>query len=139
MTHPAPISIEALTPGRSAQIAKTLTEADVVLFGGLTGDMNPMHMNDVAARASRFGGRVVHGMLSASLISAVLGNHLPGPGSIYLGQTLRFTAPVRIGDTVTAQVTVTTVDPEKRRVRLETVCTNQDGTVVVLGEAEVMV
>ncbi|CAN5776725.1 MaoC family dehydratase [soil metagenome] len=134
-----PIPIEDLTPGRSAQVAKTLTETDVVLFGGLTGDMNPMHMNEVAARASRFGGRVVHGMLSASLISAALGNQLPGPGAIYLGQTLRFTAPVRIGDTVTATVTVTSVDPEKRRVRLETVCTTQDGTVVVKGEAEVLV
>jgi 3-hydroxybutyryl-CoA dehydratase len=134
-----PIAIEDLTPGRSAQVAKTLTEADVVLFGGLTGDMNPMHMNEVAARASRFGGRVVHGMLSASLISAALGNHLPGPGAIYLGQTLRFTAPVRIGDTVTATVTVTRVDMDRRRVHLDTVCTNQDGAVVVKGEAEVLV
>lgn len=130
---------EALVVGQSAHFTKTVTEADVVLFAGVTGDMNPAHIDEVAARASRFKGRVAHGMLSASFISTVLGTRLPGPGTIYVGQTLRFTAPVRIGDTVTARVTVRELDSGRRRARLETVCTNQDGTEVVTGEAEVLV
>ncbi|TVP58475.1 MAG: MaoC family dehydratase [Gemmatimonadales bacterium] len=130
---------EALEVGQSAHFSKTVTEADVILFAGVTGDMNPAHIDEVAASESRFKGRVAHGMLSASLISTVLGTRLPGPGTIYVGQTLRFTAPVRIGDTVTARVTVRELDPERRRARLETVCTTQDGTEVVTGEAEVQV
>lgn len=139
MTESASLSLDDLTPGRSAHFSKTITESDVVLFAGITGDLNPVHVDEVAARASRFEGRVAHGMLTASLISTVLGMKLPGPGAVYLGQTLRFTAPVRIGDTVTATVTVASVDRERRRVRLETICTNQADEVVVKGEAEVLV
>jgi 3-hydroxybutyryl-CoA dehydratase len=124
--------------GQSAEFAKTITEADVVQFAGITGDFNPVHVDAVAAAASRFGGRIAHGMLSASLISTVLGTRLPGPGAIYLSQSLRFTAPVRIGDTVTARVEVVEM-MEKRRVRLVTTCRTQEGTVVVEGEAVVVV
>jgi 3-hydroxybutyryl-CoA dehydratase len=129
--------IEELTPGLAAELSKTVTEADVVLFAGITGDFNPAHVNEVEARASRFGGRIAHGMLSAGFISAVLGMRLPGPGSIYLSQSLKFTAPVRIGDTVTARAEV--VEVVKRRVRLATTCRTQDGTIVVEGEAVVLV
>lgn len=131
-------SFGALEIGQSAHFSKTVTETDVVLFAGITGDLNSFHMDEVAAKASRFGGRVAHGMLSASFISTVLGTRLPGPGTIYLGQTLRFKAPVRIGDTVTARVTVKELDDKRKRAKLDTMCTIQDGTVVVEGEAEVM-
>jgi len=130
---------EDLQVGQEAEFSKTVTEADVVLFAGITGDLNPAHVDEEAAKASRFGGRVAHGMLSASFISTVLGGRLPGPGTIYVGQTLRFTAPVRIGDTVTARVRVTELRAEKRRAILETRCTNQRDEVVVEGEAEVLV
>ena len=130
---------EDLEVGQSAHFSKTVTEADVVLFAGVTGDFNPAHVDEVAARESRFEGRVAHGMLSAAFISTVLGTRLPGPGTIYVGQTLRFKAPVRIGDTVTARVTVRELEPDRRRAHLETVCTTQDGTVVVEGQAEVLV
>jgi 3-hydroxybutyryl-CoA dehydratase len=129
--------LDELTPGLSAELSKTVTETDVVLFAGITGDFNPAHVNDVEARASRFGGRIAHGMLSAGFISAVLGMRLPGPGCIYLSQSLKFTAPVRIGDTVTARAEV--VEVVKRRVRLATTCRIQDGTTVVEGEAVVLV
>ena len=130
---------DSLTVGSSAAMAKTITETDVVLFAGITGDFNPAHIDAVAAARSRFGGRIAHGMLSAGLISAVLGTRLPGPGSVYLSQSLRFTRPVRIGDTVTAEVTVTALNPEKRRVTLATVCRNQDGETVIEGEALVLI
>lgn len=129
---------EDLAEGMSASFTKTVTEADVVLFAGVTGDLNPVHVDETAARESRFGGRIAHGMLSAAFISTVLGTRLPGPGTIYMGQTLRFTAPVRIGDTVTAEVTVRELDRERRRARLETVCRNQNGETVIEGEAQVM-
>lgn len=109
------------------------------LFARVTGDTNPVHLDQAAAARSLFGRRVAHGMLSAGLISAVLGTRLPGPGSIYLGQELRFTRPVFPGDTVTATVEVLEVIPEKRRVRLRTVCVNDRGETVVEGEARVMV
>jgi 3-hydroxybutyryl-CoA dehydratase len=124
--------------GQSAEFRKTVTETDVVLFAGITGDLNPAHIDEVAASASRFGGRIAHGMLSASFISTVLGTRLPGPGTIYLEQSLRFTAPVRIGDTVTARVEVAELLP-KRRARLTTTVLNQNGEAVVEGEALVMV
>jgi 3-hydroxybutyryl-CoA dehydratase len=130
---------EELAPGVAAEWSKTVTEADVVLFAGVTGDFNPVHVDAVAAERSRFGGRIAHGMLSASFISTVLGTRLPGPGTIYLSQSLRFTAPVRIGDTVTARVEVAEVVAAKRRVRLITTCANQRGETVVDGEATVMV
>ncbi len=129
---------EELQIGQAAEFAKTVTEADVVLYAGITGDLNPAHINQVEAEKSRFGGRIAHGMLSAGLISAVLGTRLPGPGTIYLEQTLRFTRPVRIGDTVTARVEVIELIERRQRVRLTTSCTNQNGEVVLEGEALVM-
>lgn len=132
-------AFEALTAGMAAEMAKTVTETDVVLYAGITGDFNPAHVNAVEAAQSRFGGRIAHGMLSAGFISAVLGTRLPGPGAVYLSQSLRFTRPVRIGDTVTARVEVLEVITAKRRVRLSTTCTNQDGEAVIEGEALVLV
>lgn len=131
-------SFAELEVGQSAEFRKTITEADVVLYAGVTGDLNPAHIDQVAAEASQFGGRIAHGMLSAGLISAVLGMRLPGPGTIYLEQSLRFVRPVRIGDTVTARVEVLELIPAKRRVRLATTCSNQSGEVVLKGEALVL-
>ena len=131
--------IDEIQVGQVAEMAKTVTETDVTLFAGVTGDFNPVHVDAVVAAQSRFGERIAHGMLSAGFISAVLGMRLPGTGSIYLSQSLRFTKPVRIGDTVTARVEVLEVLATKRRVRLATVCRNQQGETVVDGEAVVMV
>ncbi|MDQ3080640.1 MAG: MaoC family dehydratase [Gemmatimonadota bacterium] len=131
--------LEDLTVGQTAEFGKTITEADVMMFAGVTGDFNPVHINETAAQRSRFKGRIAHGMLSAGLVSATIAGKLPGAGSIYLSQTLRFTAPVRIGDTVTASVSVLEVLVAKRRVRLATVCRNQDGLTVLDGEAMVLV
>lgn len=128
-----------LTPGMKAETSRTVTEADVVLFAGVTGDTNPVHMDEVAASRSRFGGRIAHGMLTAGHVSAVIGMKLPGPGAIYMEQSLRFTRPVHIGDTVTSTVEVMEVDPRLRRVRLKTTCTNQQSKVVLEGEALVLV
>lgn len=133
------VPFDELHPGRSAELTRTVTESDVTLFAGITGDFNPVHVDAVAARASTFGGRIAHGMLTAGLVSAVLGTRLPGPGCIYVGQTLRFTRPVRIGDTVTARVEVTDVIEERRRILLDTTCRNQDGETVLEGEAEVLI
>jgi 3-hydroxybutyryl-CoA dehydratase len=127
-----------LVVGQSAEFSKTVTETDVVLFAGITGDMNPAHLDQTYAEKSRFGGRIAHGMLCAGFVSAVLAMKLPGPGTIYLGQTLRFTKPVRIGDTVTARVELLELMP-KRRARFLTVCTNQSGETVLEGEATVLV
>ncbi len=132
-------AFEELEVGMAAERSKTVTEADVTLFAGITGDFNPAHVDEEAARRGRFGGRIAHGMLTAGLLSAVLGTRLPGPGCIYVGQTLRFTRPVRIGDTVTARVEVAELRPEDRRVVLTTTCRNQEGETVLEGEAEVMV
>jgi 3-hydroxybutyryl-CoA dehydratase len=131
--------IDELQVGQAAEMAKTVTEADIALFAGVTGDFNPVHVDAVAAAQSRFGERIAHGMLSAGFISAVIAMRLPGPGSIYLSQTLRFTKPVRIGDTVTTRVEVVEVVAPKRRLRLATVCRNQNGETVVEGEAVVLV
>ena len=130
--------IDEIHVGDVAELAKTVTESDIALFAGVTGDFNPVHIDAEAAKKSVFGERIAHGMLSAGFISAVLGMRLPGAGSIYLSQTLRFTKPVRIGDTVTARVEVVEVIAAKRRVRLATSCRNQNGEVVVDGEALVM-
>ena len=124
-------------PGDKAHFTKTVSETDVYLYAGITGDLNPAHTNEVAMKGSRFGGRIAHGMLSAGFISAVLGMQLPGPGTIYLEQTLKFTAPVRIGDTVTATAEVVEV-VDGKRLRLHTTCVNQDGTMVLDGEAMVL-
>jgi 3-hydroxybutyryl-CoA dehydratase len=130
--------IDEMHVGDVAELAKTVTESDIALFAGVTGDFNPVHIDAEAAKQSVFGERIAHGMLSAGFISAVIGMRLPGSGSIYLSQTLRFTKPVRIGDTVTARVEVLEVLTAKRRVRLATSCRNQNGEVVVDGEAVVM-
>lgn len=128
---------EDLTPGMSASFAKTITEADIVLFAGASGDNNAMHINEEFAQTTAFKGRIAHGMLTASVISAAIAGRLPGPGTVYLGQNLRFKAPVRPGDTVQATITVKELFPEKRRVSLTTVCRVGD-RVVIDGEALVM-
>jgi len=129
--------IEDLSVGMSAETAKTITEADIILFSGVSTDVNAVHLNEEFAKSTMFGGRIAHGMLTATLISAVLGNRLPGPGCIYVGQNLKFKAPVRPGDTVTAKVTVKEIVLEKGRVVLDTVCT-VGGKVVIEGEALMM-
>ena len=124
-----------LNLGDTASFAKTVTEADVVLYAGVTGDLNPAHIDETYAAGTFFKTRIAHGMLSAGFISAVIGTRLPGPGTIYLEQSLRFTAPVAIGDTVTAEVEIIEKIQEKSRIRLRTTCTTQDGKEVLLGEA----
>src|SRR5918998_1153178 len=129
---------EDLVVGLTASFGKTITEADIVLFAAVTGDTNPMHLNADYARDSVFGERIAHGMLAAGLITKVLGTQLPGPGTIYLSQTLRFRAPVRIGQTVTATVEVVALHPERHRATLRTICTVA-GEAVLEGEAYVSV
>ena len=129
---------EELTIGQSAQFGKTIGEADILMFAAVSGDTNPVHINAEVAAASMFKERVAHGMLSAGLISAVLGTRLPGEGAIYLSQTLKFRAPVKIGDTVTARVEITALDAAKKRATLSTICTVA-GQTVIEGEASVMV
>lgn len=130
--------VEDLLIGMSAVYGKTVTDADIVLFAGVSGDNNAVHTNEEFAATTAFGGRIAHGFLSASFISAAIGTRLPGPGTIYLGQDLRFRAPVRPGDTVNATVTVKSVDLQKARVVLDTVCRVGD-KVVIEGEAHVLV
>ena len=129
--------IEDLHVGMSASFAKTITEADIVLFAGVSGDNNAVHTNEEFAATTSFGGRIAHGFLTASVISAAVANRLPGPGTVYLGQQLRFRAPVRPGDSVHAIVTVKSVDLLKARAVLDTVCRVRD-VVVIDGEATVM-
>lgn len=130
--------IEDLKPGMSDTVAKTLTEADIVIFGGLVGDLNPVHINREYASESMFGERIAHGMLTASFISTVLGMKLPGPGCIYMSQSLTFKRPVKIGDTVNAVVTVKEVNVEKKQCTLTTVVLVNDRPVIE-GEALMMV
>ncbi|MBP3709242.1 MAG: MaoC family dehydratase [Treponema sp.] len=132
------MTINEMKVGDSASFTKTVTETDVYLFAGISGDLNPAHTNEVAASKTMFKTRIAHGILGASFISATIGMQLPGPGTIYVSQDLKFTAPVRIGDTVTATVTVTEINTEKNRAILETILTNQDGTVAIKGQATVM-
>lgn len=127
-----------LSIGDSAEITKTIEQADVDAFAQVTGDHNPVHVNEEFAKTTRFGRRIAHGMLTASLISAVLANKLPGEGSVYLGQTLQFVAPVFPGDEITARVTVKAIREDKPIVKLETVCVNQRGETVIRGEATVL-
>jgi len=129
---------EDLSEGMEATFAKTVTEADVVQFAGVTGDLNPVHVNEDYAEQTQFGGRIAHGMLSAGFISTVLGTRLPGPGTIYLSQEVRFRRPVRIGDTVTARVRVASLKDDKGIVTLATDCL-VGGKPVITGEAVVMV
>ena len=130
--------VEDLRPGMGATFSKTITEADVVMFAGVSGDTNAVHLNEEFAATTRFGGRIAHGFLTASVISAAVANRLPGPGTVYLAQQLRFKAPVKPGDTVHAAVTVVSVDAAKARAVLSTVCRVKD-TVVIEGEATVMI
>lgn len=132
------ITISEMKLGDSASFTKTVSEHDVYTYAGVSGDFNPAHVNEVEAQKGMFGKRIAHGMLSAGFISTVLGTQLPGPGTIYMGQELRFTKPVFFGDTITATVTVAELIPERNRAILDTVCTNQNGEVVIKGKATVM-
>ena len=133
-----PFAFDDLEIGMGAEITKVTADDDIRAFAALTGDDNPVHLDEDFAKTTRFGGRIAHGMLTASLISAVIGTRLPGPGCIYVEQVLRFKAPVRIGDEVTARVTVSGLIAEKKFVRLETLCL-VGGETVLEGEATVYV
>lgn len=124
--------------GDNASRSLTITDETIRAFADLSGDHNPVHLDDAYAEGTRFGRRIAHGMIAASLISATLANELPGPGSVYLSQTLTFKGPVFPGDTVTATVEVQQVRPDKPIVTLSTVCTKQDGTVVLEGQAVIL-
>lgn len=128
-----------LNPGESASRTMTITDETIRAFAELTGDRNPVHLDEAYAAGTRFGRRIAHGMIAAGLISAALANDLPGPGTVYLGQTLQFKAPVYPGDTITASVEVKSVRVDKPIVVLTTICVNQDGTRVLEGEATVLV
>lgn len=130
-------TLAQLAVGDTARFTKTVSESDVYLYAGVTGDFNPAHVDEQYAQQTFFKTRIAHGMLSAGFISTILGTTLPGPGTIYLHQSLDFTAPVRFGDTITAQVEVKELDPGKNRVTLETTCFNQDGVQVLGGRAVV--
>lgn len=130
-------TIDEITVGDSAEFTKTISESDIYLFAGVTGDLNPFHINEEYAKKTYFKGRIAHGMLLAGFISNVVGCQLPGPGAIYVKQELKFTAPARIGDTITAKATVSEVVADKNRVVLQTTCTNQNGDVVLDGQAVV--
>jgi 3-hydroxybutyryl-CoA dehydratase len=128
-------TIEDIHAGDRAEFSKTVSESDIYQYAGVTGDFNPAHINEYYAAGTFFKTRIAHGMLPAGFISNVLGNQLPGPGAVYIRQNLIFLAPVRIGDTITATVEVTNVLIEKNRVTLSTRCINQDGIIVIDGEA----
>ncbi len=129
--------IDELKIGDSASFSKTMSESDVYLFAGITGDFNPAHVDEEYARGTFFEGRIVHGILTAGFISTVIAGQLPGPGTIYVSQQLKFLAPVRMGDTLTARAEVAKIISEKNRVILKTTCSIQDGTIVLEGEAVV--
>ena len=131
------LTYDQLEVGDSSEFSKTVSESDVYMYAGISGDLNPAHINEEYAAGTFFKNRIAHGMLTAGFISAVIGMQLPGPGTIYMGQTLQFLAPVRIGDTVTARVEVVEKIDDKKRVRLATTCTNQEGTQLISGEAMV--
>ena len=128
-------TIEEMKVGDTAKFSKTVSESDVYLFAGVTGDLNPAHVSEEFAKDTFFKTRIAHGMLSASFISTVIGTMLPGPGSVYMRQDSNFLAPVKFGDTITAVVEVAEIIADKKRVRLKTYCINQDNTIVVDGEA----
>ncbi len=131
-------TIDEINIGDTAEFAKTVTESDIYTYAGVSGDFNPAHINEAYAENTFFKTRIAHGMLSAGFISAILGTQLPGPGTIYLKQELNFTAPVKIGDTITAKAEVITMKPDKNRITLRTTCTNQRNEPVIEGEAVVM-
>ena len=128
-------TIDEIKVGDSAKFSKTISESDVYLFAGVTGDFNPAHVDEEYAKNTYFKKRIAHGMLTASFISTVIGTTLPGPGTIYLQQAVNFLAPVHIGDTITACAEISEIDLDKKKVRLRTFCTNQEGKTVVDGEA----
>jgi 3-hydroxybutyryl-CoA dehydratase len=130
-------TIEEIEVGETSQFSKTISETDIYLFAGITGDINPAHIDEEYAKNTFFKTRIAHGILTAGLISTVLGTKLPGPGTIYLSQKLNFLAPVRIGDTITAHAEVTETLPEKNRIKIKTYCMNQKGALVLDGEAMV--
>lgn len=132
------LTIKDLKIGDKDFFQKTITETDVYLYAGITGDLNPAHINEVEAEKGMFKGRIAHGMLTAGLVSTVLGMKLPGPGTIYLGQELKFTAPVKFGDTIKAEAEVIEINEEKNIISLKTTCTNQDGKTVLTGVAKAM-
>jgi len=134
----AGLFFEDLQIGQTASMGKTITEADILLYSAISMDTNPLHLDAEVAAGSQFGGRIAHGMLSAAVISAVLGTQLPGPGAIYVSQTLTFKGPVRAGDTVRAIVEITDLNPEKKRATLRTRCVVKE-VVVIDGEACVLV
>lgn len=131
-------TFEELSEGMTDTFGKTITDADICIFAGVSGDTNPVHLNDEFAKASMFKSRIAHGMIGAAFISAVFGTKLPGPGCIYVSQTLKFKAPVRVGDTLMARVTVRKLIPSKKFVEFDTVCT-VNGKNVIEGEAVIMV
>lgn len=126
---------KALAVGDTSELTRTIRAEDIVTFADVTGDVNPVHLDEAFARETRFGGCIAHGMLTAALISAVLGTQLPGPGAVYVSQSLNFRRPVRAGDAITAKVEVVELMPDKGFVRLTTTCTNADGKTVLDGEA----
>lgn len=130
-------TINEIKIGDFAEFAKTISESDVYMYAGITGDLNPAHINEAYAQKTFFKTRIAHGMLTAGFISAILGMQLPGPGTIYMKQELTFMAPVRIGDTITARAEVIEVIEDKNRIKLRTTCTNQENTIVLDGEAVV--
>ena len=131
------MTFSELQVGQKASIQKTFTSSDVEAFAQVSLDTNPIHLDDEYAKTTVFGRRIVHGILTSGLISAVLANKLPGPGTIYLGQELRFTAPVFLGDTITAEVEIAEIREDKKIIKLNTTCTNQDGKTVITGVATV--
>jgi 3-hydroxybutyryl-CoA dehydratase len=131
-------TFKELEIGDQGQFTKTVTERDIILFGEVSGDVNPVHFDEAYASKTLFKGRIAHGMWSASLISTCIGTVMPGPGSIYLGQTLDFKLPVRLGDTLTALVTIDQKIDAKKLLIIDCVVSNQNGEVVVCGEAKVM-
>jgi 3-hydroxybutyryl-CoA dehydratase len=129
--------IDEIRLGDKAEFAKTISESDVYLYAGVTGDLNPAHVNEEYAKKTFFKTRIVHGMLSAGFISTIFGTKFPGPGTIYLRQVIEFVAPVYIGDTITASVEVVDINVEKNRVIFKTICVNQESKEVLTGEAVV--
>ncbi len=132
------VTFDELQIGQSAQMVRTLSEADIQAFAAISGDTNPAHLDHEYADASMFKGVIAHGMWGAGLVSAVLGTQLPGPGTIYMEQSLRFSRPVRVGDTLTVTLTVLSKDEEKKRVEMDCVMTNQQGEKVLSGVAKVL-
>ena len=128
-----------MTVGQAAELSRTITGADIEAFADVSGDRNPVHLDEAFAAKTRFGGRIAHGMFVASLISTTLATKLPGPGTIYLGQSLKFLRPARLGDVITVRLEVLEVMREKSRARIATLCRNQAGEAVIEGEALVMV